>query len=41
LLSPLTDWRRDDPTGTTHIIGLRLKRTPGQTEALAKRFCIV
>lgn len=37
----ITDWRRDDPTGRVHIVGLRLKRTPGQTEALARRFCIV
>lgn len=37
----VTDWRRDDPAGRVHIVGLRLKRTPGQTEALAKRFCIV
>ena len=37
----VTDWRRDDPTDRTHIVGLRLKRTPGQTEALARRFCIV
>lgn len=37
----VTDWRRDDPTGRVHIVGLRLKRTPGQTEALARRFCIV
>ena len=37
----VTDWRRDDPAGRVHVIGLRLKRTPGQTEALARRFCIV
>jgi hypothetical protein len=37
----VTDWRRNDPAGRVHIVGLRLKRTPGQTEALAKRFCIV
>ena len=36
-----TDARWADPADTTHIIGLRLKRTPGQTEALALRFCIV
>ena len=37
----VTDWRREDPAGRVHIVGLRLKRTPGQTEALARRFCIV
>lgn len=37
----VTDWRRDDPAGQVHVVGLRLKRTPGQTEALARRFCIV
>ena len=36
----VTDWRRDDPADAVHIVGLRLKRTPGQTEALARRFCI-
>lgn len=37
----VTDARWTDPDGDTFIIGLRLKRTPGQTEALARRFCIV
>lgn len=37
----VTDWRRDDPAGQVHIVGLRLKRTPGQTEQLARRFCII
>jgi hypothetical protein len=36
----VTDWRRDDPADRVHIVGLRLKRTPGQTEELARRFCI-
>lgn len=36
-----TDFRIDDPAGQVHIVGLRLKRTPSQTEALARRFCIV
>lgn len=36
-----TDWRRDDGyDGSPRIIALRLKRTPGQTEAKAKAFCI-
>lgn len=37
----VTDWRRDDPASRVHIVGLRLKRTPGQTERLARAFCIV
>lgn len=37
----VTDWRRDDPVGILpNIIGLRLKRTPNQTEAKARAFCI-
>lgn len=38
----LTDWRRDDPTPSTlpHIVGLRIKRTPGQTEEQVRRFAI-
>ena len=36
-----TDFRIDDAAGQVHVVGLRLKRTPGQTEALARRFCIV
>jgi hypothetical protein len=36
-----TDWRRDDGwTGQPRIVALRLKRTPGQTERLARAFCI-
>jgi hypothetical protein len=38
----VTDWRRDDGwNGQPRVVALRLKRTPGQTEALARRFCIV
>lgn len=37
----LTDWRRDDPSHTTHVVGLRIKRTPGQTEEQVRRFAIV
>lgn len=38
----VTDWRRDDGwNGQPRVVALRLKRTPGQTESLAKRFCIV
>jgi hypothetical protein len=37
----VTDWRRDDGwTGKPRIVALRLKRTPGQTERLARAFCI-
>jgi hypothetical protein len=37
----VTDWRRDDGyDGSPRIIALRLKRTPGQTERLARAFCI-
>lgn len=37
----LTDWRVDDPQGAEPmLVGLRLKRTPDQTEELARRFCI-
>lgn len=37
-----TDWRRDDGwIGKPQIVGLRLKRTPDQTEAKARAFCIV
>jgi hypothetical protein len=36
----VTDWRRDDPSGSVHVVALRLKRTPGQTESLARKFCI-
>jgi hypothetical protein len=38
----VTDWRRDDPTPTDlpHIVGLRIKRTPGQTPEQVRRFAI-
>jgi len=37
----VTDWRRDDGwTGKPRIVALRLKRTPDQTERLARAFCI-
>lgn len=36
----VTDWRRQDPAGRVHVVGLRLKRTPGQTAEQAKRFCL-
>jgi hypothetical protein len=37
----VTDWRRDDGwTGQPRIVALRLKRTPDQTEAKARAFCI-
>jgi hypothetical protein len=37
----VTDWRRDDGwDGQPQIVGLRLKRTPDQTEAKARAFCI-
>jgi hypothetical protein len=37
----VTDWRRDDGwTGQSRIVALRLKRTPDQTEAKARAFCI-
>jgi hypothetical protein len=38
----VTDWRRDDPTPSAlpHIVGLRIKRTPGQTAEQVKRFAI-
>jgi len=39
----VTDWRRDDPTstdGTPYVVGLRIKRTPGQTPEQVRRFAI-
>lgn len=36
----ITDWRIGDKNNTTHIVGLRVKRTPNQTEAMRKAFCI-
>jgi hypothetical protein len=36
----LTDWRPGDPDSGTHIIGLRIKRTPGQTPEQRQAFCI-
>jgi len=37
----VTDWRRDDGwDGQPRIVALRLKRTPDQTEAKARAFCI-
>jgi hypothetical protein len=36
----VTDARWGDPAGRVHVVGLRLKRTPGQTERLARAFCI-
>ena len=36
-----TDFRIQDPNDKVYIVGLRVKRTPGQTEEIARRFCIV
>jgi hypothetical protein len=36
----ITDWRVDDPRDQTRIVGLRVKRTPGQTQAMRDAFCI-
>ena len=36
----LTDWRIGDKNNTTHVIVLRVKRTPNQTEEMRKAFCI-
>lgn len=38
----VTDWRRDDPSPTSvpNVVGLRIKRTPGQTEDQVRRFAI-
>jgi hypothetical protein len=35
-----TDFRIQDPGDRVYIVGLRLKRTPNQTEELARKFCI-
>jgi hypothetical protein len=35
-----TDFRIQDPCDRVYIVGLRLKKTPNQTEELARRFCI-
>jgi hypothetical protein len=40
----VTDWRRDDPKstgGAPYVVGLRVKRTPGQTPEQVRRFAIV
>ena len=36
----VTDWRPGDPKGQTHVVLLRIKRTPGQTEEQRRAFCI-
>ena len=36
----LTDWRIGDSNQTTHVVGLRVKRTPNQTETMRRAFCI-
>ncbi len=38
----VTDWRRDDPSPSAapYVVGLRVKRTPGQTEEQVRRFAI-
>ena len=35
-----TDWRPGDPSDGSHVVGLRIKRTPGQTEAQRAAFCL-
>ena len=35
-----TDWRPGDASGQTHIVLLRIKRTPGQTTEQRAAFCI-
>ena len=35
-----TDWRPGDASGQTHVVLLRIKRTPGQTEEQRRAFCI-
>ena len=35
-----TDWRPGDASGQTHVVLLRIKRTPGQTEEQRRQFCI-
>ena len=36
----VTDWRPGDPSNGSHVVGLRIKRTPGQTEAQRAAFCL-
>jgi len=36
----VTDWRPGDPSDGSHVVGLRIKRTPGQTEAQRAAFCL-
>ena len=36
----VTDWRPGDASGQTHVVLLRIKRTPGQTEEQRRAFCI-
>tara|TARA_B100000214_G_scaffold60621_1_gene39484 strand:- start:1026 stop:1892 length:867 start_codon:yes stop_codon:yes gene_type:complete len=36
----ISDWRIGDNSDTTNIVGLRVKRTPNQTEEMRKAFCI-
>lgn len=36
----VTDWRPGDANHHTHIVGLRIKRTPGQTDAQRQAFCL-
>jgi len=36
----VTDWRPGDALGQTHIVLLRIKRTPGQTPEQRRAFCI-
>ena len=36
----LTDWRVDDPSDKTRIIGLKHKRTKNQTDEAINKFCI-
>tara|TARA_Y100000004_G_scaffold74470_1_gene83618 strand:+ start:238 stop:786 length:549 start_codon:yes stop_codon:yes gene_type:complete len=35
-----TDWRPGDASGQTHVVLLRIKRTPGQTPEQRRAFCI-
>ena len=36
----VTDFRPGDANGRTHVVGLRIKRTPGQTDAQREAFCV-
>ena len=36
----VTDFRPQDPSNSTHVVGLRLKRVPGMTPSQIKNFCI-